>query len=424
MQKSIQSDSDIVLSPDQYNCYCSILDWINSVKSRKVVTKFDNILTVGGYAGTGKTTLIGKVRRDIGQKLKVAFCAYTGKAASVLSQKLEDQKATFPGDYCGTIHSLIYIPVTDSDTSEIIRWDKVSTLDYDLIICDEASMVGETILKDLVSFRIPILAVGDHGQLPPIESSINLMEDPDIRLEQIHRTAEDSPIIKLSLMARHDGYIPFQKFSDTVSKVKPNDKAVTDFIVNSGDFNSSAVLCGFNKTRINLNSKIRAFRNLEGRHPHIGERVICLRNNVNANPSPIYNGVCGTVYYFKTYTKWCYAEIDIDGSDRYKGKVSSNSFNNATPNLHEFVWVDKNENRDVDLDDYARTGKIKHPMRKRFLDVFDFGYCLTVHKSQGSEWDRVMVIEEPCRYWDGLMWNRWLYTAVTRAKETLLIVAN
>jgi exodeoxyribonuclease-5 len=246
------NESDITLSPDQYTCYCSILDWINSSKS-KVVTKFQNILTVGGYAGTGKTTLIGKVRRDLGKTYRIAFCAYTGKAASVLNKKLIDQNAVFEGDYCGTIHRLIYIPVVDKDTNEIIKWEKKSILDYDLIICDEASMVGETIFLDLTSFKIPILAVGDHGQLPPIESSINLMQAPDIRLEKIHRTAENSPIIKLSLMARNDGYIPFEKFSDTVLKVRPKDPAITKFIVDSGDFNSSALLCGFNKTRIQLN---------------------------------------------------------------------------------------------------------------------------------------------------------------------------
>ena len=416
--------NDIELSPDQYTCYCSIIDWVDTVYKSTSSTQFSNILTVGGYAGTGKTTLISKVRRDLGSRLKIAFCAYTGKAASVLRKKLSDQNAIYSEDYCGTIHRLIYRPIVDEATNEIIRWEKNSHIDYDIIICDEASMVGEEIFNDLRSFEIPILAVGDHGQLPPVDSSMNLMANPDIRLEKIHRTVEGSEIIKLSLLARNEGYIPFNKFSNEVMKVYPNDPEITNFMRDSGDFSNSVVLCGFNTTRVSLNAKIRKFRNLHGIHPHIGERVICLKNNNDATPSPIYNGVCGPVYYFKTYTKYCYAEIDIDGSDRYKGKISGNAFNTPKPKLNEYILVSKNENRDIDLDNYVKTGYFnKNSVRKKYLDVFDYGYCLTVHKSQGSEWDRVMVIEEPCSYWTGELWNRWLYTAVTRSKNKLLIVA-
>ena len=417
--------NEIELSPDQYTCYCSINDWIDTVRRSSSSTQCNTILTVGGYAGTGKTTLISKVRKDLGRGLKVAFCAYTGKAASVLKKKLIEQSAIFSGDYCGTIHRLIYIPIVDESTNEIIRWDKTSHLDYDIIICDESSMVGEEIFEDLQSFEIPILAVGDHGQLPPVDSAMNLMENPDIKLEKIHRTAEESPIIKLSLMARNEGFIPFNKFSNEVMKVYPNDPEITRFVKESGNFMDSVILCGFNNTRVSMNTKIRNFRNLHGIHPHIGERVICLKNNNDAKPSPIYNGVCGTVYYFKTYNKYCYAEIDIDGSDRYKGKISSHAFNTPKPNLNEYILVSKNENRDIDLDNYIHTGYFnKNSLRKKFLDTFDYGYCLTVHKSQGSEWENVMVIEEPCKYWSGDLWNRWLYTAVTRAKHRLVIVAH
>ncbi|QQR51863.1 AAA family ATPase [bacterium] len=142
-------------------------------------------LTLGGYAGTGKTTLIGYLRQalgDLDESAKVGFCAYTGKAARVLAAKLRDTSAVRRGDSVGTLHSLIYD--AEDAGGGTVRWVRKDKLDRNLIIVDEASMVDESIWNDLLAFGIPVLAVGDHGQLPPVGSSFNLMAAPHVKLEK------------------------------------------------------------------------------------------------------------------------------------------------------------------------------------------------------------------------------------------------
>jgi exodeoxyribonuclease V len=402
------------LSPDQKQCFDIMMEWVLRPKKP--------ILTFGGYAGTGKTTIIGLLRGSLPASTRIAFCAYTGKAASVLRSKLSNHAIRIYGDdYCGTIHGLIYEPVVDEASGEIVGWSLLPQLDYDLIIIDEASMVGGDLYDDLSSFGLPILAVGDHGQLPPIEGSLNLMENPEIRLEKIHRFAEQDALIKVSIQAREDGEIPYGFFSDLVCKVRPKHLMVTKFINDAGSFNDSAILCGFNRTRVDLNKKIREWNSKKGKFPSYGERVICLRNNKDAQHCPIYNGVLGTVKSCIDKYDHLKLRVSIDGeSDMYEGCVSSLAFNNEKPTMDEFIFVDQCKSNEISERFFQRNSSTR---RKKFLDYFDFGYVLTVHKSQGSEWDNVMVVEQPCSYWSGNNWNRWLYTAVTRSRKRLLIVS-
>ena len=395
------------LSIDQQNAIDSILSWKNNPKNKYFV--------FGGAAGTGKTTIISKLRSLLPSTIRIAFCAYTGKASSVLKNKLTFHGLqNYPNDSIGTIHSLIY--EVEMEDGEMVGWKLKPCIPFDFIICDEASMVSKEILDDLLSFQINILFVGDHFQLPPIEGSLNLMENPDIKLEKVHRFAENNPITLVTVLARTEGYIPHKHFSDLVRKVRPKDPLITDFINRSNDFQNSTIICGFNKTRISLNQKIRDWRKIKSKKPTVGERVICLRNNRMAVECPIYNGVSGTLRNLIDNHDHYFARIDIDGEDKpFKGKISKHSFNNEKPDMGEFTWEQPS------IDDYVGYDK-KKKMKKRYLDIFDFSYAITCHKSQGSEWDRVMVIEQNCQHWSGDLWNRWLYTCVSRAKEELLIV--
>jgi exodeoxyribonuclease-5 len=149
------------LSQDQANALRRIGAWYRS--------KSSPFLTLGGYAGTGKTTLIAYLRRaltDYDADVSVAFCAYTGKATRVLQEKLREQKVMRRGDSVSTIHSLIY--TTEDAPGGVPKWIRREKVERDLIIVDEASMVDKAIWDDLLSFGVPILAVGDHGQLPPV----------------------------------------------------------------------------------------------------------------------------------------------------------------------------------------------------------------------------------------------------------------
>ena len=151
---------DFELSVKQKNIIKDILDWY---KEKKIP-----YLTLGGYAGTGKTTILGYLNEKLHKDYKgisIAYCSYTGKASQVLRKKLQETGSLKRSDYVGTIHRLIYKPILDEDDN-IIGWEKISVDDfeYDLIIIDEASMVSSDIWQDLLSFEKPILAVGDHGQ--------------------------------------------------------------------------------------------------------------------------------------------------------------------------------------------------------------------------------------------------------------------
>lgn len=385
------------LSSDQKFVLESLLSWIKNPKN--------GFITVGGYAGTGKTTVTAIFRTLLKKqlpKLVVSFACFTGKASQVLKSKLLEQKAIFKGDTIGTLHSLMYKPRVDKN-GQIVGWKKVSAIDSDLIIIDEASMITQDMWKDIYSYGVPIIAIGDHGQLPPVGDSYCLMDKPDLRLETIHRHAADNPILQVATMARTTGTIPFQDFSEAVRKVaRGTEEAqyIVDKIFNSFNDNT-LILCGRNSTRVKLNQQIRSRLDFTSDEPVIGEQVICLKNNYKNLARPIYNGMIGKLIKLSLSDKhWYEAEILFHGEDiSYQGKISKYQF-------HKEKYL-----AEVKGIHYSEIG-----------DRFDFGYALTVHKSQGSQAERVLLFEEPSVYWEDELWNRWLYTAVTRAVKELYII--
>jgi exodeoxyribonuclease-5 len=263
-------------------------------------------------------------------------------------------------------------------------------------------MVDQDIWADLLSYKIPILAVGDHGQLPPIKGSFNLMEKPHLKLEEIHRQAKDNPIIQLSIMARTDGVIKEGAFSKTVKKILSSDAfAREEMEEDLRNFTpNTLILCGYNSTRVKINEFIRNAKDLDSVEPLAKDRVICLRNN---RKKKIYNGMTGTIQHiFKFDADWYEAEILMDNDDiLYKGLISKNQFNSTEP--------------------LNFTKKRGESMKG---DLFDFGYCLTVHKAQGSEAEKVILFEERFKQMDDETWKKWLYTGITRAQKDLIIVGS
>lgn len=385
----------IDLSSDQQNALNNLYDWY--LDSNKI-----QVVTLGGYAGTGKTTLLSFLRQKLQKKdkdIKVAFCSYTGKATQVLKNKLIQHNAVYENDNISTIHSLIYKAITN-DVGAIIGWMKRvrREVEFDLIVIDEASMVDSNIYSDLISFNIPIIAVGDHGQLPPINGKFNLMEEPMLKLQQIHRQAQENPIIKLSIMAREKGNIDHGYYSDNVKKVDSSEH----YYLVEDTFNTykpdTMILCGYNLSRVKINASVRNALGFETPVPQSTDRVICLRNN---HEKVIFNGMLGSIYSIEKKDNDKYkAEIQMDGDDTsvYKGIISAEQFN-STQTLNNILG-------------YTKTKK---------MDLFDFGYALTVHKAQGSQARKVVLFEERFKKQDDDMWKRWLYTAVTRAEEELLI---
>lgn len=385
------------LSTDQEAVLTALITWMREKPSL--------FITVGGYAGTGKTTLISVLRaviKELHPDKHVAFACYTGKASQVLKQKLSTQHVVQPKDFSGTIHSLMYTAVTDDD-GRILRWKRNSELPFQLIIIDEASMVTSDIWRDLLAYGIPIIAVGDHGQLPPIEAAFNLMESPELRLETIHRQAQGNPIIELATMARQSGKIPFKYFNDHVIKLdRRNEDTMEVFEQWMTQYaKESLVLCARNKTRVQLNKHIREVRGFTESTPQVGETLICLKNNYEASGGPIYNGMLGTLKRIEEkYIHWFDVDIAFHDEQRtFSGEISQ----------HQFL-----QEKLVD--------SVKGLHYTKIGDRFDFGYALTVHKAQGSQAKTVVVFEEYAPYMSDEEWRRWLYTAVTRASERLLIL--
>lgn len=385
------------LSIDQRQALEKIIKWL------RTPNRSPNYFTFGGYAGTGKTTLTALLRQILHKKnpkLKVALVSYTGKAARVLKTTLTQQEASYKQDFTGTIHSLIYEPMINSK-SDIVGWNKKQKIDVKLIIVDEASMVNYDIWQDLLSFNVPILAIGDHGQLPPIEGRFNLMENPNIKLEKIHRQAENNPIIKLSIQARETGKISVDKFGPHIEKLDQSSmdtqEKIQDLLKN---FNhQTMILTGYNHTRAKINDFIRQHKFFEpSPAPMVGDRVICLRNN---HFKHIYNGMLGDITFLESVNEnYFYAEIDLDENQTYKGNIYKHQFGAIKPKNHT-------------------PGERK---LTQGVDLFDFGYALTVHKAQGSQAKRVILFEERFKQMDDEQWRRWLYTGITRAEEELYIV--
>lgn len=386
-------------------------------------------ITIGGFAGTGKTVLLADIVRDLSKKrFSIACCCYTGKAASVLKSKLEDYDVAHKVEYIGTIHSLIYQPIftTDLKTNKkvISGWDKKTTIPYDIIVIDEASMVNYSIFDDLKSYNKPMIAVGDSYQLPPINdkdkdknseaSNFNLMINPKYNLTTIHRQALNNPIIKLSINARLNGFINYGIYSKDVFKLSWTDPRTVNLFKSINFDPDTIALCGFNKTRVELNDLVRKEKKFTNKFPYTTERVICLKNN---HDTKIMNGQLGTILWsFPKDDKTFDMTIEMDSrtinndDDIYSTLAHRDCFLKVK---YDDIWDEINANK--------WKKKYKH---YNSIDFFDYGYVISVHKSQGSEWNRVVLFEQRPSFWSDDYWKRWLYTAVTRAKEKLFIVGN
>ena len=380
------------------------------------------VTTVGGYAGTEKTTLISKLREHIRvafPKLNVAFLTFTGKASSVLKIKLNTIDTH--DDYIGTIHGLIYAPKSRWDrklkTWVITEWKlkNIGEIYYDIFIIDEASMVSQKIWKDLNKFGKPIVAVGDHGQLPPIGSdTFSLVQNTDFKLTEIHRHALDSPIIGLSKWVREEGYIPLNRvFSKDVFKLSwhhPKCKKIWNEKVSFNDDNM-IILTAFNVTRTALNDNIRKKLEYKYETPYPGERVVCLQNDHNRG---IMNGQIGRVLWVMAEDHDLYRmTLDMDHivdpiectvAKKCFGQVSYTMYNRSKKSIKQHEYV---------------SDKGIGP-----VNYFDYGYVISVHKSQGSEWQKVILFEQRTQRWDDDYYTRWLYTAITRAREKLFIISD
>jgi len=320
-------------------------------------------VTLGGYAGTGKTTLI---RALLAALPGWAVCAFTGKAANVLRRK---------GVSASTIHSLIYAPAEDDFGRTV--WRRKDSLYCNGIIVDEASMVSEQLYADLMSFRLPILWVGDHGQLEPVGSTFNLMAQPQYRLETIHRNA--GAIAQFAEALRHQGLDAPRPESDEVTFLWAD--ALTVRRMTEVD----QVCVGMNATRVKANAAIRGALGRTG-VVEVGDRVMCLRNNRELG---LFNGLQAVVTRLRPKDRF---DLQADGRVWSDVPFEPSQFGQESAPVY-------------------RRGQVAMP--------FDYAYAATCHKLQGDEADTVLVIVQQVGRCD---MRRWAYTAATRARRHLVWV--
>ncbi len=334
-----------------------------------------------GYAGTGKTTLARHIAENASGE--VAFAAFTGKAAHVMRAK--------GCRGAGTIHSLIYRTRGEDENGPtfVLNHDSAASKAA-LIVIDECSMVDEEIGRDLLSFETPVLVLGDPAQLPPIAGGGFFTESqPDVMLTEVHRQAADDPIVRLSMIAREGGRLEEGRYGE--SRVVGRDAIEQEEVLAADQ-----VLVGRNVTRRNYNARIRELLGRESPVPVAGETLVCLRNDRKRG---LLNGSLWSVQRARQPRKGLLRYTlspDDGGTGKARTVVSINpAFFDGTADA------------------------LPLPERRR-SDEFDYGYVLTVHKAQGSQWDEVMLFDESFAFRENRA--RWLYTGITRAASKLTVV--
>jgi len=439
--------SDVTPSDTQARAIATIKDWFQNETGRKQVFR------LFGYAGTGKSTVLKFALSELGLEPHrgdreggqcvpgVVTATFTGKAALVLRRK---------GTPARTIHSLIYSVIAATDEEIEAAGKKIEEAEHSalqltgfdrtaaeaaieamrltmsqmkkprfalnpqsdaanakLIVLDEVSMVGEDMARDLMSFGKPILVLGDPGQLPPIKGEGAFTKDaPDIMLTEIHRQAGESAIIRLATMARNGEPIGFGQYDTFVWKMRKMDVTPEQCL------RGGQVICGLNATRLGLNNAMRRAAGYgDGYLPTgRGEKLICLKNQ---NDLGLINGMFITL------------DDIIDEGSHYFSAIVKDEDGNP---IQVPGGGDKPERLRIykgHFEDHVAFDKSRHDRdwkAKRLLTEATFGWAITGHKSQGSQWENVIVWD------DGLGKTpldraRWLYTAITRAERGLVILS-
>lgn len=403
--------------PEQDAALIAVADWMQSDQQ---------LFRLFGYAGTGKTTLARHFAEGI--EGSVLFGAYTGKAAHVLRQK------GCPG--ASTIHSMIYHSkdqgrthlremelelaelmielrhegATDEDVAShpnvinlrnalekertslarpIFSLNNESVVrDAALVVIDECSMVDGQMGQDLLSFGKKVLVLGDPAQLPPVGGAGFFTEGrtPDVMLTDIHRQAADNPIIAMATRVRNQQALALGSYGS--SEVIERAAIRQDDVVNADQ-----VLVGKNVTRHASNRRLRSLLGITAEVPVPDDKLVCLRNN---NDVGLLNGAIWNIE-------------DIGHMDEHR--------------IHMTISPEQEgPSQDVEghMHYFLGNGDKLAWYERKDAQEFDYGYALTVHKSQGSQWNTVMLFDESHVFRQD-RW-RWLYTGITRAAEKLTVV--
>ena len=401
---------------------------------------------ITGYAGTGKTTLVSQIANNFDPS-RILFLAMTGKAVSVLKNKVP------PNVGCKTIHSAFFTIQDEQPTPcrynktcwhsefdcfesapkpigppKFIPRDSAINIDqdYDLLIIDEASMLNEYFYKIVNRANVHKIFVGDPGQLPPIDGKqIEILSKTPHKLDKVMRQALDNPIISLATSVREGKNIKeFYKAPHLAIGHNLDPKSALalinyQFMKGKAMNMQSIILCYRNTTRVAINNRVRKNQGYAPGSVHPGEKIVCLRNNWDAG---LINGQLYTVQKVekirgdgRTFVYLLTLEEDspnkliyeVIADPRTFGALNANDII-AENNHDEWITFVNNKHRtNVDQNDK--------------MAYFDYGYALSVHKAQGSEWPQVYLANERGCAMEHQEIRQWMYTGVTRAKDKLFI---
>ena len=381
---------------------------------REVLNRYKNkekYVTIAGYAGTGKSTLVKFAIAALGiESSKVAYATYTGKAAEVLRKKGNEGACT--------LHKLLYDHIPKQNGGFFRK--KKTTLDVKVVVVDEVSMVPQSMIDILLSHKVYVIFLGDPFQLPQIDKNEanNLLDHPHVFLDEIMRQAAESEIIQLSMKIRNKENIDFMHGKEVI--IMPQRELTTGCLTWADQ-----ILVATNATRHSINNQMRQILGYSGL-PQDGERMICLRNywdDVNEDGDSLVNGTTGIIKNpFESFRR---IPRYIKTSNYTIPIVQGEFYADGSSIPFESVEMDKKMIMEgepfLDWKTSYQLGKLINKIGDIRPREFAFAYAITCHKAQGSEWDKVLTIEENFPF-DKTEHARWLYTACTRASEKLVLV--
>ena len=363
---------------------------------------------IAGYAGTGKSTLVKFIISALNLRPEdVAYVTFTGKAASVLRQKGCPNAMT--------AHKLLYYSKRMPSGKFVFKPKPVLDGHFSLIVVDEISMLPNDLWELLLSHKKHVIALGDPFQIPPIDKKADnhVLDNPHIFLDEIMRQAQESEIIRLTMDIRNYKAPEYFKGNE-IQVLHPSQ--VVDGMYQWAD----QIICATNRKRHEINNYMRQAAG-RGEEPESGDKIICCRNCWDitdmTGDNALVNGTIGTLGDFvcgiQEYPIFGFPSVPV---------MYSQIFTND--GIFEEVVMDHQALKDGKpfltseqaYQIYRRTDlKNLEPVE------FNYGYAITGHRAQGSEWDKVLVFEERFPF-DREEHARWLYTAATRASEKLVLV--
>ena len=377
--------------------------------------KNEKYTVISGYAGTGKSTLVKFIIAALGVEPEedVVYTSYTGKATQVLQSKGNKNVST--------LHRLLFEHFPTPNGGFFRR--PVEEIPYAVVVVDEVSMVPKDLIEQLFKYNVHVICLGDPFQLPPVDknSDNGLLRHPHVFLDEIMRQAAESEIIRLSMMIRHGEDYTKEKWGKEVMLIP--DGGLTTGMLTWAD----QILCGTNATRQGINNQMRDLLG-RGESPENGDKVICVRNYwdyIDNNGDALVNGTIGFLQNpfnnFRQIPTW------VDGKGQTinyttAGIITETDSNFETLNMDKKMILTGQKC----ITDYKlcyKLGKLKKKLGDIVPLEFLYGYAITVHKSQGSQWPKGLIVEEsfPFAKEDHA---RWLYTAVTRFEDKVVLKMN